>query len=38
MQRLVSDAEYAGLTFPGSSELPLSEQLEPVAVVGMGKT
>ncbi|KAM7220166.1 hypothetical protein V8F06_004494 [Rhypophila decipiens] len=36
LQRQVNDAEYAGVGFPGSSELPLSEQLEPVAVLGMG--
>ena len=36
-QHIVSDAEYAGDSFPGSSEVPLSEQLEPIAVVGMGK-
>lgn len=36
-QRIFSDAEYAGVHFPGSSEVPLSEQLEPIAVVGMGK-
>lgn len=36
-QRIVSDAEYAGAHFPGSSEVPLSDQLEPIAVVGMGK-
>ncbi|KAM7189490.1 hypothetical protein V8F20_010118 [Naviculisporaceae sp. PSN 640] len=35
-QRLVTDNEYASVIRPGSSELPLSEQLEPIAVVGMG--
>ncbi|KXH50581.1 hypothetical protein CSAL01_11461 [Colletotrichum salicis] len=32
-QRIVSDDEYAASS---SSELPLSQQLEPIAVVGMG--
>jgi hypothetical protein len=33
-QRIVSDDEYVVT----SDELPLSQQLEPIAVVGMGKT
>jgi len=33
-QRIVSDDEY---NVSSSSELPLSQQLEPIAVVGMGK-
>ena len=28
--------EYPAMSFPGYSEKPLSEQLEPIAVVGMG--
>ena len=32
-QRIVSDDEYV---VSSSNELPLSEQLEPIAVVGMG--
>jgi hypothetical protein len=32
---VVSDEAYAELMLPGSTEKPLSEQLEPVAVVGM---
>lgn len=32
-QRIVSDDEYV----VSSTELPLSEQPEPIAVVGMGK-
>ena len=36
-QHVVGDAEYAAASFPGYSEAPLSEQLEPIAVVGMGK-
>ena len=37
-QHMVDDANYAGASFPGSSEKPLSEQLEPIAVIGMGNT
>lgn len=33
-QRIVSDDEYAASS---SSEVPLSQQLEPIAVVGMGE-
>jgi hypothetical protein len=36
-QRIVNDDAYAANSFPGYSEKPLSEQLEPIAVVGMGK-
>lgn len=36
-QRIVSDPEYAASSMPGCTEAPLSEQLEPIAVVGMGK-
>ncbi|KAJ2995621.1 hypothetical protein NUW58_g1225 [Xylaria curta] len=38
-QSIIDDATYAenvGNTFPGYAEKPLSEQLEPIAVVGMG--
>lgn len=35
-QQIVNDASYAGSSLPGASEKPLSEQLEPIAVVGMG--
>ena len=31
------DGKYAAASFPGYSEKPLSEQLEPIAVCGMGK-
>lgn len=34
---IVSDEAYSGMKFDGQNELPLSEQLEPIAVVGMGK-
>ncbi len=30
------DSEYAAASYPGYSEKPLAEQLEPVAVCGMG--
>jgi hypothetical protein len=33
-QRIVSDDEYG---VSSSTELPLSQQLEPIAVVGMGE-
>ncbi|EEP76517.1 hypothetical protein UREG_01366 [Uncinocarpus reesii 1704] len=32
----VSDYEYPAISMPGYAEKPLSEQLEPIAVVGMG--
>ena len=35
---IVSDEEYAANFHDDYSEKPLSEQLEPIAVVGMGKT
>ena len=35
-QQVTDDISYAGTTLPGYSEKPLSEQLEPIAVVGMG--
>lgn len=34
--RVIEDIEYPALLFPGYSEKPLSEQLEPLAVIGMG--
>lgn len=34
--RFLEDHEYPALLFPGYSEKPLSEQLEPIAVIGMG--
>ncbi|MCJ1261266.1 hypothetical protein MMC22_001130 [Lobaria immixta] len=34
--RIVEDFEYPAMSFAGYSEKPLSEQLEPIAVVGMG--
>lgn len=39
-QSVVDDATYAekiASVFPDSTEKPLSDQLEPIAVVGMGK-
>ena len=35
--QVVNDAEYPAASLPGYSEKALSEQLEPIAVVGMGK-
>lgn len=37
-ERIVNDLDYAAISFPGYAEKPLSEQLEPIAVVGMGKS
>lgn len=34
--QVMDDGEYPAVNFPGYSEKPLSEQLEPIAVVGMG--
>jgi len=34
---VVDDDSYPGLQFHGQDEEPLSKQLEPIAVVGMGK-
>ncbi|KAL9047183.1 MAG: hypothetical protein Q9214_000184, partial [Letrouitia sp. 1 TL-2023] len=34
--QIVDDDEYPAVSFPGYAEKPLSEQLEPVAIVGMG--
>ena len=36
VQQVTDDISYAGASLPGYSEKPLSEQLEPIAVVGMG--
>jgi hypothetical protein len=33
---IVSDDEYPAVYFDGQAERPLSEQLTPIAVVGMG--
>ncbi|WEW58624.1 hypothetical protein PRK78_004092 [Emydomyces testavorans] len=33
---MVSDYEYPAIAMPGYAEKPLSKQLEPIAVVGMG--
>lgn len=33
---VMENFEYPALSFPGYSEKPLSEQLEPLAVVGLG--
>jgi hypothetical protein len=35
--QVVDDVDYPALSFPGYAEKPLGEQLEPIAVVGMGK-
>ena len=35
-QQVTNDISYAGTSLPGYSEKPLSEQLDPIAVVGMG--
>jgi hypothetical protein len=32
-----SQEDYAATSFPGYAEKPLDEQLEPIAVVGMGE-
>lgn len=34
--QIVEDSEYPAISFDGYSEKPLSQQLEPIAVVGMG--
>jgi hypothetical protein len=33
----VSDMQYPAVSFPGYAEKPLSQQLEPIAVIGMGE-
>ncbi|EFR04320.1 lovastatin nonaketide synthase [Nannizzia gypsea CBS 118893] len=35
-QGVIDDASYAEFSLPNSPEVPLSEQLEPIAVIGMG--
>lgn len=35
--QVIDDGDYPALFFPGYAEKPLGEQLEPIAVVGMGK-
>lgn len=35
---LTASQDYAANSFPGYAEKPLDEQLEPIAVVGMGKS
>ena len=35
--QLVDDVKYPAVRFPGYSEKPLSDQLEPIAVVGIGR-
>ncbi len=35
--QIIEDDVYPALSFPGYTEKPLTEQLEPIAVVGMGK-
>ncbi len=37
-QQIVDDHAYAANSFPGYAEKPLSEQLEPIAVVGIGRS
>lgn len=34
--QIVEDSDYPAISFDGYSEKPLSQQLEPIAVVGMG--
>jgi hypothetical protein len=36
-QQIVDDVTYVGLSLSDSSELALSKQLEPIAVIGMGQ-
>lgn len=36
-QNVVLDDAYVATSLPNYNERPLSEQLEPIAVVGMGK-
>lgn len=35
--QIIENDDYPALSFPGYTEKPLNEQLEPIAVVGMGK-
>lgn len=34
---IIDPEDYPAVNFPGYSEKPLNEQLEPIAVIGMGK-
>jgi hypothetical protein len=34
---IIDPVDYPAVSLPGYSEKPLNEQLEPIAVVGMGK-
>ncbi len=34
---IIDNDDYPALSFPGYDEKPITEQLEPIAVVGMGK-
>ena len=36
--QIIENDDYPALSFPGYSEKPLTEQLQPIAVIGMGKT
>lgn len=35
--QIIENDEYPPLSFPGYAEKPLTDQLEPIAVVGMGQ-
>ena len=35
--QIIENDDYPALAFPEYAEKPLTEQLEPIAVVGMGK-
>ena len=35
--QIIENDDYPALSFPGYTEKPLTDQLEPIAVVGMGK-
>lgn len=35
--KIIENGDYPALSFPGYHEKPLTEQLEPIAVVGMGE-
>ena len=35
--QIIDNDNYPALSFPGYTEKPLDEQLEPIAVVGMGE-
>ena len=36
--QIINNENYPALSFPDYAEKPLVEQLEPIAVVGMGKS